>query len=121
MSSQDVVQVVSAFTEATNRHDIEEMLALVSDDVVFEGTTPPDGVRIEGDKASLRALWEAIFRESPNAIVETEELIACGDRCTALLRYVFDSQRPLDGHVRAVDVMRIRDGKITEKLSYVKG
>jgi ketosteroid isomerase-like protein len=121
MSSQDVVQVVSAFTEATNRHDIEEMLALVSDDVVFEGTTPPDGVRIEGDKASLRALWEAIFRESPNAIVETEELIACGDRCTALLRYVFDSQRPLDGHVRAVDVMRIADGKITEKLSYVKG
>ena len=121
MSAQDVVQVVTAFTDATNRHDVDEMLALVSDDVVFEGTTPPDGVRIEGDKASLRSLWEAIFRESPNAIVETEELIACGDRCTALLRYVFDAQRPGDGHVRAVDVVRVVDGKIIEKLSYVKG
>jgi hypothetical protein len=53
--------------------------------------------------------------------VETEELIVCGDRCTALLRYVFDSERPDDGHVRAVDVLRVIDGKITEKLSYVKG
>jgi ketosteroid isomerase-like protein len=121
MSTEDVVQIVAAFTDAMNRHDIDEMLALVSDDVVFEGTTPPDGIRIEGDKASLRALWEGILRESPNAVVETEELIACGDRCTALLRYVFDSERPGDGHVRAVDVVRVVDGKITEKLSYVKG
>jgi ketosteroid isomerase-like protein len=120
-SAADVVQVVVDFTDATNRHDIDGMLALVSDDVVFEGTTPPDGVRIAGDRASLRALWEDIFRENPNAVVETEELIACGDRCTALLRYVFDADRPYDGHVRAVDVLRVRDGKITEKLSYVKG
>jgi hypothetical protein len=31
------------------------MLALVSDDVVFEGTTPPDGLRIAGDKAAVKA------------------------------------------------------------------
>jgi len=43
------------------------------------------------------------------------------DRCTALVRYVFDAERPTDGHVRAVDVLRVVDGKITEKLSYVKG
>ena len=121
MQVAEVERIVAAFTDATNRHDVDEMLALVSDDVVFEGTTPPDGVRIEGDKASLRALWEGIFRDSPNAVVETEELIACGDRCTALLRYVFDAERPKDGHVRAVDVLRVVDGKITEKLSYVKG
>jgi hypothetical protein len=26
-----------------------------------------------------------------------------------------------DGHVRGVDVIRVRDGKVAEKLSYVKG
>ena len=56
MQVAEVERIVAAFTDATNRHDIDEMLALVSNDVVFEGTTPPDGVRIEGDKASLRAL-----------------------------------------------------------------
>jgi ketosteroid isomerase-like protein len=121
MQVAEVERIVAAFTDATNRHDVDGMLALVSDDVVFEGTMPPDGVRIEGDKTSLRSLWEDIFRDSPNAVVETEEVIVCGDRCTALLRYVFDAERPNDGHVRAVDVLRVVDGKITEKLSYVKG
>jgi ketosteroid isomerase-like protein len=121
MPMEEVQRIVAAFTDATNRHDVDEMLALVSEDFVFEGTTPPDGVRIEGDKASLRALWEGLFRDSPNAAVDTEELIVCGDRCTALLRYVFDVQQPNHGHVRAVDVLRVVDGKITEKLSYVKG
>ena len=27
----------------------------------------------------------------------------------------------LNCHVRGVDVMRVRDGKVSEKLSYVKG
>ncbi len=66
MQLAEVERIVAAFTDATNRHDVDEMLTLVSDDVVFEGTTPPDGARIEGDKASLRALWEGIFRDSPN-------------------------------------------------------
>jgi ketosteroid isomerase-like protein len=121
MTAHEVQQTVADFVDATNRQDVDRMLALVSDDVVFEGTTPPDGLRIAGDKASLQTLWESIFRESPNAVVETEELIVCGERVTALMRYVFDAQHPDQGHVRAVDVIRVVRGKITEKFSYVKG
>jgi ketosteroid isomerase-like protein len=121
MNAVDVKQTVGEFVDATNRHDLDRMLALVSEDVVFEGTTPPDGLRIEGDKQSLRTLWESVFRESPSAVIETEELIVCGDRCTALMRYVFDAEHPERGHVRAVDVIRVARGQITEKLSYVKG
>ena len=121
MDAAEVTRIVEAFTEATNRHNVEQMLELVSDDVVFEGTTPPDGFRIVGDKSALRTLWEGIFRDSPRAMVENEELIVVRDRCTVRLRYVFDRDRPRDGHVRGVDVLRLGDGKITEKLSYVKG
>ena len=95
-------------------------LALVTDDIIFESTTPPDGERLEG-KNAVRAVWESIFRDSPNARVDTEELIVCGDRCVALLRYVFDHRDPGAGHVRAVDVLRVDRGKISEKWSYVKG
>ena len=121
MDADEVVRVIEAFSDATNRQDVEGMLELVSDDMVFEGTTPPDGLRIAGDKAALRVLWEGIFSDSPRALVETEELIIAGDRCTARLRYIFDRDHPEDGHIRAVDIIRVRDGKIIEKLSYVKG
>jgi ketosteroid isomerase-like protein len=117
---EDIARVVDAFNEATNRHDIDAMLALVSDDIMFESTAPPDGERLVG-KTSVRAVWEGIFRDSPNARVDTEELIVCGDRCIALLRYVFDHNNPDRGHVRAVDVLRLDRGKIIEKCSYVKG
>jgi len=35
-----------------------------------------------------------------------------------IYRWVRDGQ---EGHVRGVDVFRVRDGKVAEKLSYVKG
>ena len=120
VAGDDVAGVVAAFNAATNRHDVEAMLALVSDDILFERTAPPDGERLVG-KAAVRALWERIFTASPDARVVTEELVVCGDRCVALLRYEFDVADPDAGHVRAADVLRVARGRISEKLSYVKG
>jgi ketosteroid isomerase-like protein len=37
MDASEVVRIVEAFTDATNRQDVERMLDLVSDDVLFEG------------------------------------------------------------------------------------
>ena len=43
------VDTIQRFNEATNRHDVREMMALMTDDVVFENTIPPpDGERREG-------------------------------------------------------------------------
>lgn len=113
---------VQRFNEATNQHDVDGMMALMTDDVVFENTVPPpDGERREG-QAAVRAAWEELFRSSPRAIFETEEIFAAGDRCVVrwLYRWAPDAEgRP--GHVRGVDIFRVRDGKVAEKLSYVKG
>jgi taurine dehydrogenase small subunit len=116
----DVASVVDAFNDAVNRQDIDAMVALVSPDVVFDGTTPPDGHRLVGRDA-VAGFWRALFEESPRAAVETEDMFIAGDRCVVLLRYLFDAERPEAGHVRGVDVLRVQDGLITEKLSYVKG
>lgn len=114
------IETIERFNDATNRHDVDAMMALMTDDVVFDDTSPPDGKRFEG-QAAVRSCWEELFRGSPTAAFETEELIAEGDRCVELWRYVFDASNPASGHVRGVDVIRVRDGKIAEKLSYVKG
>jgi len=90
--------------------------ALMSDDVVFENTSPPpDGERHEG-QAAVRAFWESFFAGSPRAHFTAEDIFAGGDRCTVRWRYSWG-----DGSIRGVDVFRVRDGQVAEKLSYVKG
>ena len=64
----------------------------------------------------VRAFWAKFLADSPNARFTEEDLIAVGDRCIVCWRYDWG-----DGHVRGVDVMRVHDGKISEKFSYVKG
>ncbi|MDQ1437593.1 MAG: hypothetical protein QOK43_1222 [Acidimicrobiaceae bacterium] len=108
--------IVDAFNAAFNGQDLDAVMALMTDDAVFESTSPaPDGVRYEG-QAAVRGAWSQLFADSPQARFTVEELWGDGERWTQRWRYDWG-----DGHVRGVDVMRIRDGKVAEKLSYVKG
>jgi ketosteroid isomerase-like protein len=111
----DPLTTVKAFGAAWADHDLEAALALVTPDCVFDATGPaPDGVRHVGP-AALRSAWQAIF-EDPHSSFEEEETFAAGDRVVQRWRYCWER-----GSVRGVDVFRIRDGKVAEKLSYVKG
>ena len=108
--------IIGRFNEAFNRHDVDAVMALMTEDVVFENTSPaPDGERYEG-QAAVRAFWEQFFSDSPNARFETEDIFTAGDRCAVGWRYDWGG-----GHIRGVDLFRVRDGKVAEKLSYVKG
>jgi ketosteroid isomerase-like protein len=69
----------------------------------------------------VRAAGEGFFNSSPNARFETEEIIALGDRAVARWLYHWIDQDGKSGHVRGVDMYRVRDGKVAEILSYVKG
>jgi hypothetical protein len=112
----DTLSVIERFNAAFNAHDLQATMSLMTSDCVFENTDPaPDGTRHAGAEA-VRAAFAAFFRDSPNAVFTTEDQFACGDR--AVIRWRYDWG---DGHVRGVDVFVVRDGKIAEKLSYVKG
>ena len=113
---------VERFNAAFNRHDVDGVMAAMTDDCVFENTSPaPSGTRHHG-QAAVRAAWDEFFRSSPNAGFEVEDLFAAGDRCVVrwLYRWGPDGDDQ-PGHVRGVDLFRVRDGKVAEKLSYVKG
>jgi ketosteroid isomerase-like protein len=114
--TEATLATIERFNDAFNRHDIDAVMALMTEDVVFENTSPPpDGERHEG-QAAVRAFWEHFFAGSPGAHFEAEESLASGDRCVVRWRYSWG-----DGHIRGVDLFRVRDGKVAEKLSYVKG
>src|SRR4051794_30355785 len=111
---------VDRFNAAFNRQDADAAMALMTDDCVFEITYPaPDGQRYEG-QAAVRRAFEQFFAASPTARFDTEEAFAAGDRAVVRWRYSWRDAND-EGHVRGVDLFRVRDGKVAEKLSYVKG
>jgi ketosteroid isomerase-like protein len=115
------IETVRQFNNALNAADVNAMMALTTEDTVFENTFPaPDGERFSG-KAQVRAFWENFFRSSSSAKIETEEIFALGDRCIMLWVYNWTGANGATGHIRGVDVYRLKDNLIAEKLSYVKG
>jgi ketosteroid isomerase-like protein len=111
----DPLEVVDAFGAAWADHDLDAALSLVTADCVFDATGPaPEGTRCVGHDAIRRA-WGPIFEDAASRFVP-EETFAAGDRVVQLWRYSWPG-----GHVRGVDVFRVRDGRVAEKLSYVKG
>ena len=111
----DPVEVVETFGAAWADHDLDTALGLITEDCVFDATGPaPDGTRHVG-RAEIRRAWQAIFDDRASRF-EAEDTFAAGDRVVQLWRYTWDT-----GHVRGVDVFRVRDDKVAEKFSYVKG
>lgn len=111
---------VARFNDAFNLQDIDAVMAAMTDDCVFENTVPPpDGARSVGQEA-VRVAFRAFFASSPAARFATEESFACADRCVVRWTYHWDGADG-QGHIRGVDLFRVRDGKVAEKLSYVKG
>jgi uncharacterized protein (TIGR03086 family) len=109
------------FLRAFGAGDVDACLVEMTPDCVFEATGPaPDGVRHEGADA-VRAVWAQMFADTTDPAFTTEEQVVAGDRALFRWSYAWTNDDGTPGHVRGVDVVRFRDGRICEKLSYVKG
>ena len=111
----DAIELIEQFGATWRAHDLPAALAMLTEDCVFDATGPgPDGTRHVGPDAIGQA-WQPIF-DDPDSLFDAEETFAAGDRVVQRWRYSWAG-----GHVRGVDVFRLRDGLVAEKLSYVKG
>jgi len=112
-----VLDLMDRFTAALNSHDVDAVVALVTQDIVFESTSPPpDGTRYEGRDA-VRQIWAEMLAATPQARFSVEEQFSDGSG-RAVVRWRYDWA---DGHVRGVDIVRVRNGRLAESLAYVKG
>jgi len=113
--SDETRDAIQRFHDALNSHDLDALGLAVHEGCVFETTDPPDGTRHIGREAVLAACQE-FFAQSPEARFTMEDIVTVDDRAFVRWRYEWG-----DGHVRGVDVMRVRDGKVIETFAYVKG
>ena len=118
---ESATRTVLAFNEAFNRHDFAGMMEFVSEDCHLEHNSPaPDGTHYSG-KETITQFWQDFFRESPQARIEIEEIFGLGFHCVMRWRYDWEDTAGDKGHVRGVDIFKLKDGLICEHFSYVKG
>ena len=120
MSAESTQATIDRFNAIFNRHDADALAEVLTDDTVFEDTSPPpDGRRIEG-KAAVTEYWRAWFARNADSSFEAEDVIVADDRAVVcwIYRKVRNGQ---PWHLRGVDVFTVRGGKVAAKLAYVKG
>jgi steroid delta-isomerase-like uncharacterized protein len=114
------VQMLEAFGEAWNGHDVDAIMRFMADECAFETTAGPEpcGKRYEG-RERVRQAFARVFAMFPDAHFGAARHFVAGDR--GLSEWRFSGTR--DGvklEVDGCDVFTFRDGKIAVKSSYFK-
>ncbi|HEX6249992.1 MAG TPA: nuclear transport factor 2 family protein [Gemmatimonadaceae bacterium] len=115
------VEMLVAFAEAWNRHDVDALMTFMSEDCVFEASAGPDvcGSRYVGREA-VRAGYIDVWTTFPDAHWADARHFVHGDR--GVSEWTFTGTRT-DGsrvEVNGCDLFAFRGGKIALKNSYRK-
>lgn len=115
------VEMLQAFAEAWNRHDVDALMTFMADDCAFEASAGPQvcGESWVGREA-VRTGFADVFATYPDAHWSSPRHFVCGDR--GVSEWTFTGTRR-DGtrvEVNGCDVFTFRDGKIALKNSYRK-
>jgi ketosteroid isomerase-like protein len=121
LSREEIQHAMEAWNLAWERYDIEGVLSLMHDDVLFENWT---GGQAKG-KEALRQAWQPWFAQGGFRFIE-EELFIDEAQQKVLFRWLLEWPCREKGHQgmlerrRGVDVMHFKDGKMINKLTYSK-
>ncbi|WP_310389237.1 nuclear transport factor 2 family protein [Roseateles sp.] len=122
-SAQHLVttEMLQAFAEAWNRHDIDALMSFMTEDCVFEASAGSEvcGTRYVGREA-VRAGFAEVWTTFPDAQWGNARHFVCEDR--GVSEWTFTGTR-VDGtrvEVDGCDLFTFRDGRIFLKNSYRK-
>lgn len=122
LTRNQIEQALKQWNLAWDNYDLEGVMALFHDDVVFENWT---GARVEG-KSTLRQRWQPWFANHGNFRFVAEETFIDEKTQKVLYRWTLEwpSMEPgAQGKPekrRGVDVIHFQHGKIIKKLTYSK-
>jgi steroid delta-isomerase-like uncharacterized protein len=120
-SDADSLKLLERFADAWNRHDLDALMSMMTDDGVFEASAGPevDGQRSEGRQA-VRAAYAAVFEAFPDAHWANARHLIAGDRGVSEWTFTGTQKDGKRVQVTGCDLFTFRDGKIAIKNSYRK-
>ena len=121
MPTQPTAELLKAFLDAFNRHDLDAIMEFFADDCVFymPRGAEPRGNQFAG-KAAVRAGLATRFAGIPNVHYGDDQHWVCGD--FGVSEWTISGTTVAGDAIRArgCDLLEFRDGKITRKDSFWK-
>ena len=120
-SDTDLLALLDRFAGAWNRHDLDALMSMMTDDCVFEASAgrQANGQRSEGRQA-VRAAYAAVFETFPDAHWAGPRHLVVGNRGVSEWTFTGTHTDGTRVEVTGCDLFTFRDGKIAVKNSYRK-
>ena len=118
---KELVSLLDRFADAWNRHDLDALMSMMTDDCVFEASAGPDadGQRSEG-RQGVRAAFAAVFETFRDAHWGSARHFVAGNRGVSEWTFTGTTADGRRVEVNGCDLLTFRDGKIAIKNSYRK-
>ena len=119
LTREEIQKALAEWNQAWARYDLDGVMALMHDDVVFENWTGGKAV----GKTALADAWRQWFAGGGFRFIE-QELFIDETAQKVLFRWVLEWPCPVKGYEgrlerrKGVDVMHLQDGKIINKLTF---
>lgn len=119
--SQPDVQFLKAFSDALNRHDIDAVMDMMTEDCVFHAIAGSElmGKSFVGQSEVRQGLANA-WKAAPDACWVDGEHFVVGDHGFSETTYQGTTIDGVRSEARMVDVFTFRDGKIAVKNAFRK-
>ena len=118
---ESAMRVALEFKDAFNQQDVPGMMALISDDCLFENAGPVPDSAVHSGKNAIAQYWRSFFEGFPQANIEIEDIFSLAERCIMRWKLSWMDSTGEDKCIRGVDLFLVREGTIREQISYVKG
>ena len=119
--SSVTIEMLDAFADAWNRHDIDALMSFMADDCAFESSAGRDvcGTRFAGREA-VRSGFLDVWAVFPDAHWRNARHFVHGDRGVSEWTFTGTKADGTRVEVNGCDVFTFRDGRIALKNSYRK-
>ena len=120
-SDADYLRLLDHFADAWNRHDLDALMSMMTDDCVFQASAGAqvDGQRSQG-KPAVRAAYLAVFEAFHDARWENARHFIAGDRGVSEWTFTGTHSDGTRVEVAGCDLFTFRDGQIAIKNSFRK-
>lgn len=120
-NNQSSVEVLQQLFDAFNRHDLEGVLSLMTDDIVFDGAAGPEsfGTRFIG-QADVGAAFRGVWETFPDVQWANDKHAVTDDM--GISQWTITGTRADGVRMEAdgVDLFTFKDGKLASKSAYRK-
>jgi ketosteroid isomerase-like protein len=121
MSTSVTVDMLQAFADAWNAHDVDALMTFMHAECVFETAAGPDacGSRHEGPQA-VRKAFAAAWQTFPDAQWRNARHFVAGERGVSEWTFTGTAADGTRVEANGVDIFTFRDGKILVKNAFRK-